>query len=356
MTQNKIDLLRALTDPLYKIQLIKEANPQLETGELHPKNMNFMGPGTKFRDRISLNYKGNVGTENYFLPSTIEDYFSFFHDLPYFIPDDYIKYKADIEFLNNQEKYGKWNKNKLLAMGGISTRALERTIKNINTLLSEKERIKKDKEWDEVNNKLKEIKKAYNKYLDQTGVFILDDPINGTYNKFVVKSGWTQNDGQEGKLKQKYYKEFYNKVEDFFNKFLPEKYNESKYKIQPLNLDNIKKVSFIPTLGKETKGTLKPSNYPYWKKELPSVDVILNRKPKYEEQNKDEIKKIISKSKLRDVIKEPSHIDKNIDVEEDDDEQEIPEEEIKAILEGRQIKPFETPVEIDDDDLLIFPM
>ena len=46
-------------------------------------------------------------------------------------------------------------------MGGISTRALERTIKNINTLFSEKERIKKDKEWDEVNNKLKEIKKAY---------------------------------------------------------------------------------------------------------------------------------------------------------------------------------------------------
>ena len=75
--------------------------------------------------------------------------------------------------------------------------------------------------------------------------------------------------------------------------------------------------------------------------------------------------KVKSSSKLRDVISEPTAIKSETQITDitditarefdTDDEQEIPEEEIKAILEGRQIKPFETPIEIDDDDLIIFP-
>jgi len=34
--------------------------------ELHPPYMNFMGPGTKIEDRLSLNYKGKKGKELFY--------------------------------------------------------------------------------------------------------------------------------------------------------------------------------------------------------------------------------------------------------------------------------------------------
>ena len=134
---------------------------QLETGELHPKGMNFMGPGTKLLDRFSLKYKGKVGTPNYFLPSSLEDYYSIWHDLAYFIPNDYIKYKSDVDFLNNQEKYGKFTEKTLLGMSGISAQTLRRTINNLKTLLNKKKRKEFDEEYYFINKQINEIRNKY---------------------------------------------------------------------------------------------------------------------------------------------------------------------------------------------------
>ena len=371
MSKKPINHLRAFADTLYKIQLIKDANPQLETGELHPKIMNFMGPGTKFTDRISLNYKGKVGTKNYFLPSTIEDYFSVFHDLVYFIPDDSIKLIADMDFIKNQLDYGKWNINKLYAIAGIYTRVAERTTKNLfNLLLKNPYKVVKNlignfdetlKQWDTVESKLKDIQNSYNKYLDTVGYFELNEPVDNTYNKFVVFSGWTKDDQPQGIKKQEAYKEFYNKVEDFFNKYLPEKYGETKYKMPPLNLDNIKKVSYVPTVGKATDDTLYPDDFKYYeKKNIPYVNTVLKQTKQTEETqetNKEQLDLQVrsSTSKLKDVIQPQVSGQQVSEPLADDDEHIIPEEEIKAILEGRQIKPYETPIEIDDDDYIIIP-
>ena len=53
---------------LTQARMMKRANTQLETGEIHPKGMNVMGPVTKLLDRFYLKYKGKVGKQNYFLP------------------------------------------------------------------------------------------------------------------------------------------------------------------------------------------------------------------------------------------------------------------------------------------------
>jgi len=69
--------------------------------ELHPPFMNYMGPGTKIEDRLSLNYKGKKGTKNYFIPTTYSDLVSFEHDLLYWSPDNVIKAYADAKFIND---------------------------------------------------------------------------------------------------------------------------------------------------------------------------------------------------------------------------------------------------------------
>ena len=71
------------------------------TDEKHPPFMNFMGPGTKIEDRLSLNYKGKKGTKNYFVPTTYSDLVSFEHDLLYWSPDNIIKAYADAKFIND---------------------------------------------------------------------------------------------------------------------------------------------------------------------------------------------------------------------------------------------------------------
>jgi len=69
--------------------------------EKHPPYMNYMGPGTKIEDRLSLNYKGKKGTKNYFIPTTYSDLVSFEHDLLYWSPDNVIKAYADAKFIND---------------------------------------------------------------------------------------------------------------------------------------------------------------------------------------------------------------------------------------------------------------
>lgn len=216
--------------------MAKRANPQLETGELHPKGMNFMGPRTQLLKRFSLNYKGNVGTKNYFLPASLEDYFSIWHDLGYYIPNDYINYKFDVDFMNNQEKYGRWNKNKLLALAGISAQTLRRTLKNIDTLLSKTQRKNEDEEYEEVNKKVNDIKKSYDKFLDTIGHFELNKDVDGVTNKFIVRS----NAKKPTENIKNLYKDFYDKLENYFNVYLPTDFNEDQYKLPPLNISNLK--------------------------------------------------------------------------------------------------------------------
>ena len=56
---------------------------------------NFNGPGTKVLDRLSLNYKGKVGTESYFLPVNKVDRSAIQHDLLYYSPDNIARIFAD---------------------------------------------------------------------------------------------------------------------------------------------------------------------------------------------------------------------------------------------------------------------
>jgi len=73
--------------------------------EIHPPFMNFMGPGTEVENRLSLNYKGKKGTNNYFIPTTYSDYVSFEHDLLYWSPDNVVKAYADNKFIKDTRSF-----------------------------------------------------------------------------------------------------------------------------------------------------------------------------------------------------------------------------------------------------------
>lgn len=221
--------------------MMKRANPQLETGELHPEGMNFMGPGTKLLDRFSLKYKGKVGTPNYFLPSSLEDYYSIWHDLAYFVPNDYIKYKSDIDFLNNQEKHGKFTEKTLLGMSGISSQTLKRTFNNLKTLLNKKKRKEYDEEYEYIDKQIQEIRNKYDEFLDNVGYF---EPEKK--NDFVL-------DVKDFNKSKKLYEEFHKKLENYFNKYLVEKFN-TDFKLEPLEKENFK---FITTTTTSKAGATK---------------------------------------------------------------------------------------------------
>jgi hypothetical protein len=228
---------------LTQAKMMKRANPQLETGEIHPKGMNFMGPGTKLLDRFSLKYKGKVGTPNYFLPSSLEDYYSIWHDLAYFIPNDYIKYKSDVDFLNNQEKYGKFTEKTLLGMSGISAQTLRRTINNLKTLLNKKKRKEYDEEYDFINKQINEIRNKYDEFLDNVGYF---EP--NKKNDFVL-------DIKDFNKSKKLYEEFHKKLENYFNKYLVEKFN-TDYKLEPLEKENFKFISEAGATDKSKENSI----------------------------------------------------------------------------------------------------
>jgi hypothetical protein len=226
---------------LTQARMMKRANPQLETGEIHPKGMNFMGPGTKLLDRFSLKYKGKVGTPNYFLPSSLEDYYSIWHDLAYFVPNDYIKYKSDVDFLNNQEKHGKFTEKTLLGMSGISAQTLKRTFNNLKTLLNKKKRKEYDEEYEYIDKQIQEIRNKYDEFLDNVGYF---EPEKK--NDFVL-------DVKDFNKSKKLYEEFHKKLENYFNKYLVEKFN-TNYKLEPLEIENFKFITTTSEAG-ATKAT-----------------------------------------------------------------------------------------------------
>jgi hypothetical protein len=108
--------------------------------EIHPPFMNFMGPGTEVENRLSLNYKGKKGTNNYFIPTTYSDYVSFEHDLLYWSPDNVVKAYADSKFIKDTRSF--------IGLAGIllqyakrlgvenffNYQVLQKTLKNVNKM------------------------------------------------------------------------------------------------------------------------------------------------------------------------------------------------------------------------------
>lgn len=66
--------------------------------EWHPPGYNWNGPYTQNLDRMSLNYKGKIGTESYFLPANVLDMGAFKHDLLYFSPSIMVRALADKDY------------------------------------------------------------------------------------------------------------------------------------------------------------------------------------------------------------------------------------------------------------------
>ena len=64
----------------------KEGDWMPTAGEWHVGGYNFNGPNTEVSNRLSLDYKGQVGSNSSFLPVNKLDYNAFQHDLLYFVP------------------------------------------------------------------------------------------------------------------------------------------------------------------------------------------------------------------------------------------------------------------------------
>ena len=69
--------------------------------EWHLRGYNFNGPYTQNMERMSLNYKGYIGTKSYYLPANKIDLSAFKHDLQYFSPSPIARMLADKEYWNN---------------------------------------------------------------------------------------------------------------------------------------------------------------------------------------------------------------------------------------------------------------
>lgn len=72
--------------------------------EWHVPGYNFNGAYTENIERMELSYKGNVGTESYFLPVNKLDLGAFKHDLLYFSPSAIARMYADQQYWKNHIK------------------------------------------------------------------------------------------------------------------------------------------------------------------------------------------------------------------------------------------------------------
>tara|TARA_R110001632_G_scaffold163988_3_gene282393 strand:- start:3283 stop:4581 length:1299 start_codon:yes stop_codon:yes gene_type:complete len=97
--------------------------------EYHTPGYNFNGPGTSIPERLSLNYKGRVGSSSYFLPVNRLDMAAFRHDLHYYSPESITQTHADknyLEYLNkHQKKYSGWA---FLSKAAIQAQILKRVM------------------------------------------------------------------------------------------------------------------------------------------------------------------------------------------------------------------------------------
>lgn len=114
--------------------------------EWHPEGYNFNGPYTQNIERMSLNYKGKVGTESYFLPANKVDLSGFKHDLAYFSPSPIARMFADQDYWSKFPKadtkikslsgafiYGAWVSRIAKELGdlGISTYKFKKALPEI---------------------------------------------------------------------------------------------------------------------------------------------------------------------------------------------------------------------------------
>jgi hypothetical protein len=75
--------------------------------EIHPEGYNWNGPFTQNMERMSLNYKGKVGTKSFYLPANELDYAAFVHDLQYFSPSPIARMFADKQYFEKNIKGSK---------------------------------------------------------------------------------------------------------------------------------------------------------------------------------------------------------------------------------------------------------
>jgi hypothetical protein len=252
--------------------------PQLKTGELHPIKMNYMGPNTKLEERVSLNYKGKVGTENYFLPSTLADYFSFFHDLSYYVPLNIIQLVGDIEYLENLEKHTTKDFFSNIGKQGIGLQTIKRISQEE---LKDREIVESTAELGyKFLNQIYEIRKKFDKYLAETVIvadFLVPEDLrpyihkkqsfwmglgemgqDGLNDKFLVKNFYFTDEGEirTEEKKKKLYVDFYEEVKKFFDMVnnLQRELGYQPYNFPPLNEKNLPLVSKISyNYGKELK-------------------------------------------------------------------------------------------------------
>ena len=137
------------------------------TDETHPPFMNFMGSGTRVEDRLSLNYDGKKGTDNYFIPTTYSDLVSFQHDLVYWSPDNIVRSYADANFIKDIRS--------IIGYGGIVAQLVKRrgleglfsyvaliqTLSNVKKIIGDavsvKEGIKKGIQMKQTNERISDI-------------------------------------------------------------------------------------------------------------------------------------------------------------------------------------------------------
>jgi hypothetical protein len=261
--------------------------------EQHPPYMNYMGPNTNLKDRISLNYDVrpySKGTENYMIPTSESDYYSFIHDLFYYAPNDKVKYNADLKYLKEVTApvgllgigaqflkrgvttFGElgFNLNALykVIMGNIDVIERLVTTRQVNVVeLLKKvvfpgyisasflypnakesyykslEKINKQfiskKEYNEILPEVNKVQDKLDKYLDTVGKF---KPVTSekSENYFVI------NENIDTEKSKKAYEELYNQVIDYFD-FLNNKYKDTygykQIEIPPLNMNRIEDAS-----------------------------------------------------------------------------------------------------------------
>ena len=95
---------------------------------------NFNGPGTRVTDRISLNYKGKVGTESYFLPKNKLDRQAIEHDFMYYQPDNLARVLADVKYYENVRNLPGEDGSKLLSRFFMQSQIISRTLKESSKL------------------------------------------------------------------------------------------------------------------------------------------------------------------------------------------------------------------------------
>ena len=275
--------IKRVIDDLYNIFLTEQ----------HPPFMNYMGPNTKFEDRISLNYDVrpiSKGTENYMIPTSESDYYSFIHDLLYYAPNDKVKFNADLKYLKEitapvgflgigaqflkrgVTTFGElgFNLNALYTVIMNNIDVIERLIttrqinitdflkkivipgyisasflypKSVESYHKSLEKINNQfvskKEYNEILPEVNKVQKKLDKYLDTVGKY---KPITSkTSEKY-----FTVDKNIDTEKSKKAYEEFYNQVVEYFN-FMNNKYkNTPGYKqveIPSLNMNRIEDAS-----------------------------------------------------------------------------------------------------------------